>query len=75
MTNYRSTIRQNKPNNLILKSIIEDEVLCEIETASIINKFAMIKSRKCYLNQQVCCFRQLTSTFLDYTAAMIKFVD
>ena len=44
----RRTIRQNMPNSLIPKRT-EHEYLCEIDTTSVINKFAMAKSRKCNL--------------------------
>jgi len=44
----RSTIRQNKLNSLILRCT-EHERLREIDTTSVINKFAVEKSRKCNL--------------------------
>jgi len=59
----RTTVRQNRLNSLILKSI-EHKVLCEIDVTSIINKFTMAKSRKCNRKQYVCSFRQSTSTFI-----------
>jgi len=63
----RSTIRQSKLNGLILKSI-RHELLCQIETTSVIKKFAMAKSWKCHLKQWVRCLWQATSTHIwDHT--------
>jgi len=46
----RSTMRQNRLNNLNLKNI-EHKLLYELDTISIINKFGLAKSRKCNLKQ------------------------
>jgi len=43
---------------------IEHERLCEIGTASIINKFALAKSRKRNLKHSVCYFWKSTSTLI-----------
>ena len=76
--NKGAPLDTNKLNGLILQSM-EHELLCETDTTSIINKFAMAKFWKYNLKQWVCCLWQSNSTRTETTLsvdiAMIKIFD